>query len=171
MYIYVKSGTNAQTGREPAYPTCKNAGKNQRNLPNFVSRTCLRHLTPKYASLTWHFFFDFIVLQTRRVYLPDTQVREPCFASVCTVPPVEKRAVRWRQGEAEEGEEGGGKQGVARPSGEGSYCRMSRLSGAGEGEVVSKDVGEEKRGARGADRRSDNAISVSFSLSLARSTA
>ena len=113
----------------------------------------------------------FIVLQTRRVYLPDTQVREPCFASVCTVPPVEKRAVRWRQGEAEEGEEGGGKQGVARPSGEGSYCRMSRLSGAGEGEVVSKDVGEEKRGARGADRRSDNAISVSFSLSLARSTA
>ena len=35
------------------------------------------------------------------------------------------------------------------------------MSGAGEGEVVSKEVGEEQRGARGGvDRRSDNATSV-----------
>ena len=30
----------------------------------------------------------------------------------------------------------------------------------GEGEVVSKEVREEERGARGVDRRSDNATSV-----------
>ena len=34
---------------------------------------------------------------------------------------------------------------------------LKLLSGAGEGEVVSKEVGEEERGARGVDRRSDNA--------------
>ena len=35
------------------------------------------------------------------------------------------------------------------------------MSGAGEGEVVSKEVGEEERGAQGCvDRRSDNATSV-----------
>jgi hypothetical protein len=35
------------------------------------------------------------------------------------------------------------------------------LSGAGKGEVVSKEVGEEERGAQGGvDRRSDNATSI-----------
>jgi len=39
------------------------------------------------------------------------------------------------------------------------------LSGAGEGEVVSKEVGEEERGARGGvDRRSDNATSVDVEM-------
>ena len=39
------------------------------------------------------------------------------------------------------------------------------MSGAGEGEVVSKEVGEEERGARGGvDRRSDNATSVDVEI-------
>ena len=42
---------------------------------------------------------------------------------------------------------------------------LSLLSGAGEGEVVSKEVGEEERGARGGvDRRSDNATCVDVEM-------
>jgi len=42
---------------------------------------------------------------------------------------------------------------------------LTLLSGAGEGEVVSKEVGEEERGARGGvDRRSDNATSVDVEI-------
>jgi hypothetical protein len=41
------------------------------------------------------------------------------------------------------------------------------LSGAGEGEAVSKEVGEEERGARGGvDTRSDNATSVDVEIDL-----
>ena len=39
------------------------------------------------------------------------------------------------------------------------------MSDAGEGEVVSKEVGEKERGARGGvDRRSDNATSVNVEI-------
>ena len=42
---------------------------------------------------------------------------------------------------------------------------LTLLSGAGEGEAVSKEVGEEERGARGGvDRRSDNATSVDVEI-------
>jgi len=39
------------------------------------------------------------------------------------------------------------------------------LSGAGDGDVVSKEVGEEERGAQGGvDRRSDNATPVDVEI-------
>ena len=39
------------------------------------------------------------------------------------------------------------------------------MNGAGEGEVVSKEVGEEERGAQGGvDRRSDNATSLDVEI-------
>ena len=38
------------------------------------------------------------------------------------------------------------------------------MSGAGEGEVVSKKVGKEVRGAQGVDRRSYNATSVDVEI-------
>ena len=42
---------------------------------------------------------------------------------------------------------------------------LTLVSGAGEGEVVSKEVGEEERGARGGvDRRSDNAHTVDVEI-------
>ena len=42
---------------------------------------------------------------------------------------------------------------------------LTLVSGAGEGEVVSKEVGEEERGAQGCvDRRSDNATSVDVEI-------
>ena len=42
---------------------------------------------------------------------------------------------------------------------------LTLLSGAGEGEVVSKEVGEEERGAQGGvDRRSDNATSLDVEI-------
>jgi len=42
---------------------------------------------------------------------------------------------------------------------------LTPLNGAGEGEVVSKEVGKEERGARGGvDRRSDSATSVDVEI-------
>ena len=38
------------------------------------------------------------------------------------------------------------------------------MNGAGEGEVVSKEVGEERGAQGGADRRSDNATSVDVEI-------
>ena len=46
-------------------------------------------------------------------------------------------------------------------------AHLALLSSAGKGEVVSKEVGEEERGARGGvDRRSDNATSFGGSAKL-----
>ena len=41
---------------------------------------------------------------------------------------------------------------------------LTLVSGAGEGEVVSKEVGEEERGAQGGVDRSDNATSVDVEI-------
>ena len=41
---------------------------------------------------------------------------------------------------------------------------LTLVSGAGEGEVVSKEVGEERGAQGGVDRRSDNATSVDVGL-------
>ena len=44
---------------------------------------------------------------------------------------------------------------------------LTLVSGAGEGEVVSKEVGEEERGAQGCvDRRSDNATVTSVDVQI-----
>ena len=50
------------------------------------------------------------------------------------------------------------------------YCsafesgHLTLMNGAGEGEVVSKEVGEERGAQGGVDRRSDNATSVDVEI-------